>query len=283
MRVRDKALARCFIGYASRSIRMVPVHQRVVEADAQSFCPRGVDEFAYQIASRRLLWRAVVGELRVEITEAFMMVRSHHHVLLSGLLGQSCPVARGVRLRIEMLRQHFVLRDGYALHFHRPLMTAYQAIESPVNEHAEFCFLPPLNSTLMPRRRSRLLRGLFCRILLRESKRRCRRQSCGCRHHLQTIPSRCSSVHDRCLSGMHCDLCNPNCTKRDSTPASQASRDFGVSCSDWATKMASLHPLPPTREIRICTCVVQYETYARRAECGRGTRPAQRERCPAPS
>src|SRR5437879_8839219 len=151
-----------------------------------------------------------------------MMLRRHHHVLLSRLLGQSRPVAGGVRLWIEVLRQDFVLRDGYAFHFHRPFVTAYQAIESPVDEHAEFCFLPPLNSTLMPRRRLRLLRGFLCRILLRESKRRCCRQSCGCRHHLQIISPRCSSVHDP-LSGMPCDLCNPNCTKRDSTPACQTS------------------------------------------------------------
>src|SRR5579864_2688523 len=230
MSVSDKSLPCCFIGCAPRSIRMMPVHQRVVEANAQSFCPRGVDEFAHQIAACRLLRRAVVGELSVEITEAFVMLCRHHHVLLSRLLGQSRPVACGVRRWIEVLRQYFILRDGYAFHFHRPFMPADHAIESPVDEHAEFCFLPPLNSTLMTRRRSRPLRRLLCRILRHESKRRYRRQSCGCRHHLQIIPSRCCSVHDRRLSVMRCDSCNLACTKRDSTPASQGSRDFGVSC-----------------------------------------------------
>src|SRR6266699_2378083 len=37
-------------------------------------------------------------------------------------------------------------------------------------------------------------------------------------------------------SGIHCHLCNPNCTKRDSTPASQASQDFGGSCVGRAAK-----------------------------------------------
>src|SRR5438270_6752385 len=139
MRISDKPLPCCFIRCAPRSVRMMPVHQRVVEADAQSFCPRGVDEFAHQIASHRLLWRAVVGELGVEMTETFVMLRCHHHVLLSRLLGQSRPVAGGVRLGIEVLREYFVLRDGYAFYFHRPLMATNNAVQSPVDEHTEFC------------------------------------------------------------------------------------------------------------------------------------------------
>ena len=56
----DKPLARLLVGGAARAIGMVPVHQRIVESDAQAFGARRIHVFAHQIASRALLGRAVI-------------------------------------------------------------------------------------------------------------------------------------------------------------------------------------------------------------------------------
>ena len=81
---------------------MVPVHQGIVEANAQSFGARGLHILADQIPARTLLGRAVVSQLCVEIAEAFMVLGGHHHVFLPGLPGELRPLARGVGLGLEL-------------------------------------------------------------------------------------------------------------------------------------------------------------------------------------
>src|SRR5216684_6399954 len=76
-------------------------------------------------------------------------------------------------------------------------------------------------------------------------------------------------------SQVHCDLCNPNCTKRDSTPASQGTRDFGMSCSDLVAPTADyarsprLHLRGTVRDL--CT---QSRMRSRHAACSKRALPS---------
>src|ERR1700686_4225701 len=101
---------------------MVPIPQRIVEALAQSFRARGFDVFAGEVAARTLLWRAVVGELCVEVAKAFVMLGGHHHVFLAGLFGELGPGARGIRFWLEALGELLAFADGNAFAFHYPFV-----------------------------------------------------------------------------------------------------------------------------------------------------------------
>ena len=57
--------------------------------------------------------------------------------------GQPRPLASGVGLGREVLGKQLVLRDGNALDFLGPLMLADDAVEAPVDEHAELGLMPP--------------------------------------------------------------------------------------------------------------------------------------------
>ncbi len=61
-------------------------------------------------------------------------------------LGKLCPFARSVGLRREVLGEHLVLRDGDAFYLLGPLMLANDAVEAPMDEHAEFSLVPPVHA-----------------------------------------------------------------------------------------------------------------------------------------
>src|SRR5256885_3227984 len=170
---------------------MMPIHKRVVEPDPQALCARSIHKLSDQIATCSLPRSAVVGEFRVEVAEAFMVLGRHHHILLSGLLGQPSPIARGVWFGIEVLGKLFVLRYGHAFHFHRPLMPPDHAVKSPVDEHSELSCMPPLHPAFVLRRRSGLSYRLARVIFLRAHQGRPRSQSSARRQQFQVIPSRC--------------------------------------------------------------------------------------------
>ena len=89
-----------------------------------------------------------------------MVFGRHHHISLARLPGQPRPIPRGIWLRIEMLCEQLVLRDRDAFDFHRPLMPADDAVQSPVDEHPKLGFVPPLHASFVVRRRSGLRRRL---------------------------------------------------------------------------------------------------------------------------
>ena len=152
----------------------MPVHQRVIESDAQSFCASGVHVFAHQIATRALLRSVVIRELGVPQTEAFMMFSSHHHVLLPGSFGEASEIARRIGLGLELRCERHVLVDRYGLVLHRPLMTRASAVQAPMDEHAKLRRMPPLHALLAIGSDRRRLSHLFLGI-----EHVCRGLSCG--------------------------------------------------------------------------------------------------------
>src|ERR1700675_2772155 len=75
------------------------------------------------------------------------MLGGHHHVFLTRGFGQLGPCTSSVRLRLKALRQQLVFAHRDAFFLHDPFMAAQYAIQSPVNEHAEARFMPPLHAT----------------------------------------------------------------------------------------------------------------------------------------
>src|SRR5262249_19221180 len=144
----DEAAARGFISLATGSVRVMPIHQRIVETETQAFGPRRIDILTNEIASRPLFGRAVVSELRVEVAEPFVMLARHHHVFHTGALGELRPRARGIRDWFEVWGELLVLTDRDAFVLHHPLVATERAVKSPVNEHAELRFMPPLHAPL---------------------------------------------------------------------------------------------------------------------------------------
>ena len=112
----------------------------------QSFAARRLDELLHQVPPARLFRRAVVGVLGVEQAEAFVMLGGHHHVLHSGGLGELRPLSSRVRSRSELFRELLVFSDGNALVLHHPLVPPQHAVQPPVDEHAEFRFVPPFHT-----------------------------------------------------------------------------------------------------------------------------------------
>src|ERR1022692_1445326 len=138
MRVIDKAPAGSLVGFADCAVGMMPVHQRVIKPHAQALSAGSIHKLANQVASRALLGCAVISQRRIPVAKTLVMLGGHHHVLLSGTFCKPGPLASRVGLGIELLREQLVLRNGNAFNLLGPLMLADNAVQAPMDEHAEF-------------------------------------------------------------------------------------------------------------------------------------------------
>src|SRR5207245_1177000 len=141
----EEASARGLILRAACAVVMMPVHQRIIQTDAQAFAASSIHIFADEIAARSLLWRAIIRGFGIEVAETFMVLRGHDHIAHAGFLCELCPIPRRKRLRLELLCQRSVFRNRYAFVLHNPLVAAEHAVKPPMNEHAEARFVPPLH------------------------------------------------------------------------------------------------------------------------------------------
>src|SRR5580704_4629327 len=116
----------------------------MVEPDAETFPTRRFDKFLHQVAARALFGSAVVGVFGFEMTEALVMLSGHYHVFLAGGFGEFGPLASRKRFGLELLREFFVFGNGDALVLHNPFVAPENAVQAPMNKHAELSFVPPL-------------------------------------------------------------------------------------------------------------------------------------------
>ena len=129
----------------------MPVHQRVVEADAQAFGASRLDVLLHQVAPAGLFRRAIIRVFRIEQAETLVVLGGHHHVLLPGAFGEPRPLPGDVRLRVEALGELHVLGKRNRLLLQHPLAAAQHAVQAPVNEHAELSLMPPLHAAFAVR------------------------------------------------------------------------------------------------------------------------------------
>ena len=130
-----------------RELRVVPVQQRVVEADLQTLGPERLDPRPDQVPPGRRAGRLVIGQRRVPEAETFVMLGGQDRVAHARLPGQPGPSARVIQVGIEVLEVALVGRIVQALTLLHPLVAAGDGIEPPVNEQAEPCLAHPLQAS----------------------------------------------------------------------------------------------------------------------------------------
>src|SRR5580658_856479 len=125
---------------------MVPVHQGVVKANTKALSASRLHVLPDDVPPRSLLRSAVVSQLRVKVTEPFVVLRGHHHILHSGGLRELCPGTGTIRSRMKVGCVSCVRPDRPRLILHYPLMTPDCAVNAEVDEHPEAGSVPPLRS-----------------------------------------------------------------------------------------------------------------------------------------
>ena len=126
-----------------RVLRVVPVLERVVEADAEPLGAEGVDDRAEQVAARGRVRRLEFRELRIPEAEAVVVLGGHDEVLHPRLAGEARPGARVELVRVEALRVAVVDLVGDLLRRADPLVLGGHRVEAPVHEEAEAGLLEP--------------------------------------------------------------------------------------------------------------------------------------------
>src|SRR5215475_124402 len=100
-----ETLSSGFVCGAASAVRMVPVHQGIVEANSHSLLACGIHIFTHEITPRALLWRTIIRGFGIEMAKAFVMFGGHHHVAHAGFAGELSPFAGRERLWVELFRK----------------------------------------------------------------------------------------------------------------------------------------------------------------------------------
>lgn len=117
-------------------VRMVPVEERVVEADFQPLLAQGVDPFAHEVAS--LVTHArVVGARGVPEAEAVVVLRREDGVGHPRPLRETGDPSGVEEVRLEELGVALVVFDGAALPGHHPLVAGCDGVETEMHEETE--------------------------------------------------------------------------------------------------------------------------------------------------
>ena len=109
-----------------RVVGVVPVDQRIVEADLQSLGPARFHEGTDQVATGRGVRRLVVGQVGLEQAEAVVMLGGDDGVLHAGRLGITRPLAGVVEVRVEVVEIRLVIGLGNAFAGLDPLVPRSQ-------------------------------------------------------------------------------------------------------------------------------------------------------------
>ena len=125
------------VQHINREIRMVPVNQRVVKTDPNALGAKSVHKFPQQVAARGGVGRLVIRIGAVPKAEAFVVLGGQHHVFHAGRFGAARPFFGVEQVRVEMAKVQIVmLFRNFFLGFD-PLVARGQAVQPPVDKHAE--------------------------------------------------------------------------------------------------------------------------------------------------
>jgi len=129
--------SRCGWQRSHRILGVVPVEQRVVEADPQALLAEGLDHGGQEVLAPRGLGGLVVGVRRVPQAEALVVLGGDHEVLHAGVLRRPGPGLGIVEVRVEVVEVLLVILVLGALVVLDPLVARGQGVEPPVDEHPE--------------------------------------------------------------------------------------------------------------------------------------------------
>src|SRR6266404_728240 len=138
----------------------MPVQDRIVEAEFETLPLRFIRKGPYWIFSvRRGVDYVVLADAAVEHRETVVMLRSDNDVLHAGVFGDSDPLWSVKLNRVELRSEFLVFGARDVGPIHDPLADSFGAlsvvlssgdgIESPVDEHSEPRFSPPLHSLVV--------------------------------------------------------------------------------------------------------------------------------------
>jgi len=127
-------------------VGVVPVDDRKVKANLQSFGPESIEEFPDQVASVEPGREFVIGQLAVEQTVAVMVFGGEYGIFHASGFGQAGPFLRIKLPGIKGIDILLVCFGGNALVRLYPFPTGGHSIRSEMDEHPESGFPPPLSS-----------------------------------------------------------------------------------------------------------------------------------------
>ena len=129
-----------------RIVRVGPVQQGIINADADAFGAEGVEPLGEQIPAAGRVGGFEIREGGVPQTETLVVFRGEHGVFHAGRLGHARPLARIVEIRVEQPEVFLIVLRGGAFIAHHPLVAGGQGVEPPVDEQPEAGLGPPLEA-----------------------------------------------------------------------------------------------------------------------------------------
>ena len=127
----------------NREFRMVPVDQRIIEADLQALGAEGIHVFLHKVAAGGRVGALVIGIGAVKHAEAFVVLGGEHRIFHAGCLGLARPFAGVVQIGIKVLEVLVVMFLGNAFAHLDPLVARRHGVQAPVDEHAESVVAEP--------------------------------------------------------------------------------------------------------------------------------------------
>ena len=118
-------------------VGMMPVDQRVVEADLDPLGPERLDELGHQVPSERGVGDLVVAVRRVPQAESLVVLGGQHGVLHARPPALPGPVGGVEEIGVEVLEVGVVHLGVDALAVLHPLVAAREGVQAEVDEHAE--------------------------------------------------------------------------------------------------------------------------------------------------
>ena len=99
-----ETLPRGFVGGTGDAVGVMPVHQRIIQANLEALGAAGLDHFAHEVTTRTTLDRVMRRDLGIPQAVAFVMFGGEHQVLHPGGLGHARPGPGAVHARVPLIR-----------------------------------------------------------------------------------------------------------------------------------------------------------------------------------
>ena len=137
----------------NRKLRVVPVNQRVVQTDAQTFRTKRVHILPDDVLTIGRIRNLVVRVLGIPQAETLVMLRGQDDVLHARRLRDLRPRGGIVQVWVELLEIAVIVGLRNRLRLLHPLATRRRRIQSEVDEHPESALRPPRHFLGYPLRR----------------------------------------------------------------------------------------------------------------------------------